>query len=390
MWRGNPARLPSRRRRGAVLTVLAVLVLLSAGCSALGTPEPPSGETAAERFTALDSYSGTIEVSYAGATTARNRTAEITVRPSTGESRIEVHEPARDAGNVYVYNRTRVIRYNATEGSVIRTELRGTNRTARVRERLRTFFDRVRGDDDGDDQVGVSPLPVVPGAEPSATAADAGRLVYRYAGTETVLGRQTHVVRVRSANATGSGVLNRTLWIDAEWFVTLRARTVRQVDDRRVTHTMRFTDIEFGVGVSEGTFTFDPPAEATVTRTARTRSQFDSRARLAAATDLSVPDPDIPEGFELERASHTVGPDRTELGLYYRRGTERLFVQKTTGDHEGLPDGERVSVGDRTGRYTEYGTGARVIWTCDGGRYAVYGSPGRGTLLDVARSVECE
>jgi outer membrane lipoprotein-sorting protein len=373
-----------------VLVVCAAVLLALAGCSALGTSGPPAGETAAERFTALDSYSGTIEVSYRGEADARDRTVDITVRPGTAESRVEVRAPARAAGNVYVYNRTRMVRYNATEGTVTRIDLRGTNRTAQVRERLREFFDRVGDSGDGEGQVGVSPLPVVPEADPGSGAADAGRLVYRYAGTETVLGRRAHVVRVRSANATGSGVLNRTLWIDAEWFVTLRARTVRQVDDHRVTHTMRFTDIEFGVGVSGETFAFDPPAEATVTRTTRTRSQFDSRARLAAATDLSVPDPDTPEGFELERASHAVGPDRTEVGLYYRRGTERLFVQKATGDHEGLPDGERVSVGGRTGRYTEYGAGARVVWTCDGHRYAVYGSPGRGTLLDVARSVGCE
>jgi outer membrane lipoprotein-sorting protein len=372
-----------------VLIVCTAALLALAGCSALGTPGPPTGETAAERFTALDSYSGTIEVAYRGETSARDRSAEITVRPGTGESRVEIHEPPRDAGNVYVYNRTRVVRYNATEGTVTRTALRGTNRTARVREHLRDVFDRVRGSGDGEGQVSVSPLPVVPGAAPHGAAADTGRLVYRYAGTETVLGRQAHVVRVHPANATGSGVRNRTVWIDAEWFVTLRARSVRQFDDRRVTYTMRFTDIEFGGGVPDGTFSFDPPSDASINRTSRTRSQFDSRSRLAAATDLSVPGPDVPERFDLARASHTVGPDRTAVGLHYRRGAEWLFVRTATGDHEGLPEGERVSVGGREGRYTEYGAGAQVTWTCDGRRYSVHGSPGRGTLLAVARSVEC-
>jgi outer membrane lipoprotein-sorting protein len=364
-----------------------VAVFALAGCSALGDPGPPAGETAAERFTSLDGYSGTIEISYTGATTAENRTAHITVRPTTGESRIEVLEPAHRAGNVRVYNRTRVVTYNATEGSVTRTDLRGTNRTAVVHERLEQFFDRLSGDGEG--RVGISPLPVVPGADPGEAATNATRLEYRYAGTETVLGRQTHVVEMRAVDDTDRGVVNQTVWVDAEWFVTLRAHSIRQFDDRRVAYTMRFTDIDFTADVPEGTFTFDPPANVTESTT-RTRTTYDSQERLAAATDVAVPGPDVPAGFTLERTHLTVGTDRTQVDLFYRRGTTLLVVEKAVGNHTGLPDGERVAVGGRTGRYTEYGPGARVTWTCGEGRYAVQGGLGEASLVGVAETMVCE
>lgn len=384
-----PLSLPNSqflRRAGVVLGVAALLVL--SGCAALGDTGLPDGETAADRYISLDGYAGTAEVTYAGTTGAENQTVEIVARPATGESRIETQNPRE----VIIRNRTQILQYNAAEGELTRTtfeDAEDANRTQRERDRLRRLVDRARGGETG--EVPGSPLPVVPAAGLSGET-NTTRAEYSYAGTETILGRQAHVIRIQPIEGTSSRLVNRTVWLDAEWFVTLQTRSVQRVDGERVTRRFRFTNVTFDPELSDDPFTFDPPPGATVDETTSLeRSTYDSRAALEAATDLSVPDPDLPKGVELEEAGLIAGEGERLVTMSYRRGTGGVFIQKSDSDETPtLPDGETVTVGNQTGRYVDAGTGASVIWTCDGVLYAVGGPLERDQLVAVAESMVCE
>lgn len=184
------------------------------------------------------------------------------------------------------------------------------------------------------------------------------------------------------------GIVNRTVWIDAEWYVTLKAHSVRRFDDERVAYAFRFRNVTFEPGLSEETFAFDPPPGATESASL-TQSTYDSRARLAADTEMSVPDPDVPEGFRFDRARLRVGEETRKDVLSYRRDTNYLRVEKALGADE-PHEGEPVAVGNSTGRYEAFGTGAGVTWTCDGYRYTTSGGLGKETLVDVAESIACK
>lgn len=387
----------SRRRRHALVALFVALSLALAGCSVLGGSNGlPDGETAADRFTSLDGYSGTLEMNYRGGE-GENRTVALKLRPKTGESRVEVLEPAHRKGNVVVYNGTRIIQYNATRNEVRRISVSGVDRTARRGEHVRLIVERARSESESaSGRVGVSPLPVVPGLDRTASPGGADGAVqyeYEYLGTEEVLGRTAYVVRMTAVNGTGApSVRNQTLWLDSEWFVTLKGHAVVRFDDERISYRMRFREITFEPGLSNATFRFERPPDATVNESRSLESSvYDSRAALADAAGTSVPDPVVPDGFELETARVVAGEDVEQVLLNYEDDTSRLFVTKANStDADSQSAGEVVDVGTREGRYAEYGRSARVTWTCDGNRYSVGGEVSKETLLAVAESTVCD
>ena len=117
---------------------------------------------------------------------------------------------------------------------------------------------------------------------------------------------------------------------------------------------------------------------------------YDTRAQLVTVTDIDVPDPAVPERFSLSRATHIVGQNFTAVQLQYQTSSSRLFVTKTTEQtYTDLTEGERVRIGNETGRYRTSQTRAIVVWRCGDSVYTVTGGVQKGTLLDVARSIEC-
>lgn len=111
-----------------------------------------------------------------------------------------------------------------------------------------------------------------------------------YRGTETVAGRETHVIDVEAKNETvEKGVsaivgdteyvyaletsspkeeletVEQTLWIDAEYEYPLRSKVVFDVPDgERIVLTQRFESVAFNTGLEDETFAFEPPENATV------------------------------------------------------------------------------------------------------------------------------
>jgi outer membrane lipoprotein-sorting protein len=385
-----PSRGPTGRHLLAVLLLVGVAALAGCGFLAGDTTSLPSGEAAAESYLSLDGYTATAHIERSGEADRRLR---LEVDPDGGNSRSTVLAPPSNAGNVYLANGSTLIRYNATENEYITVSTGGTDRFDRGGQRIEDAISVARegGETSDPAPVGGAPLPVVPNAG-NDSSRPATQFDVSFGGTEQIAGREAYRINYEAAGDRSTGVLEQSLWVDTEYFITLKATQVSRFGGNRSTYTFRLSNVTFEPGFGADHFTFDPPAGATRDAADSFSQQtYDSRASLAAAADLSVPDPAVPERFSLVSAYDIQGPNFTAVQLQYRSSTSAVYVTKTTErSYTNLTTGEAVTVGDRTGRYRSSGTQALVVWECDGTVYTVVGDLQKSTLLDIARSVGCE
>lgn len=385
---------PSRRHLLVALALLAAVTL--AGCGLLFGDDGsgtglPDGEEAAEQYLSLDGYEATAHYEYSDGT---DRRARIQVDVGGHNSRVEWLAPPRVAGNVNVYNGSTLVRYNATTNEYARISTEDLDFFREGANRIEGVVDNARAE--GQTTVegppaGGAPLPEVPAGERSSGAGNEARFEVTYEGTETVAGREAHVISYEAVEDTSEGVIEQTVWLDTEHFITLKSRQVSRFDGNESTYTFRLSNVSFDPGLTDADFRFDPPPGATLNESeSYDLTSYDTRTQLVSASDISVPNPAIPERFELVRADHIDGSGFTAVQFQYRASGSVLFVTKTTErDYTDLSEGERVSVGSRSGRYRVSKQQALVTWRCGERVYVVAGDVGRSTLLDVARSVEC-
>jgi outer membrane lipoprotein-sorting protein len=386
---------PRRKRR--LLVALALLIAVTvAGCGVLfggenATSDLPSGEVAAEQYLSVDGFEATAHYEYS---TREDRRAHIRIDPDDGRSYIEYIAPARFAGSVRAYNGSAVVEYNATENEYVRIDTANIRNFEDGAERIELAVDAAR--EEGTTTVerppaGGAPLPKVPSGSTEDRASNRSFEV-SYDGTETVAGREAHVISYEPVDDVDSGILSQTVWMDTESFFTLKSTQVARFDGERSTSTFRLSNVTVEPGFTASDFAFDPPPDATLNESdSYGVTGYDSRAAVAEVASLSVPTPDVPDSFSLSRAIRVVGADFTAVQLQYQTSNSRLFVTKTLEDgYANLTEGERVTIGSQTGRYRSTGTGTIITWQCEETTYTVTGGVQRATLLDVARSVECE
>jgi outer membrane lipoprotein-sorting protein len=396
--------MPSRRspprpaRRTVAVCALAVALLL-AGCGGIASDdsELPDGEEAAERFASVDVYNATVVTE----STFGNETTEIrierTIRPATGER----YEETVVNGNrtITVSNGTTQWHYRPEQNEVTVIDVEGRERFDQT-EQLRELFDSIEQDDGSSS--GPQLLPIVPTFTGSSGSGSEGNTTVQtdqwsdpievsYDGVETVADREAHVVTVESVEG-AERQLEQTLYFDAEWFVVLQAEWEVEIEQEGgrelVTGQRKIETIEFDPDVDEDIFEFEPPADATVSRTGGI-DRFESYSDLASASDQPVPEPDVPADFEFEMGTLTNG----SVGLQYGNGTTTLFVsRRTTGESvdgdELFEDSETIVRDGQTYYYAQFAAG-RVEWTCGDVIYSVGGDLDREALLDVATSVQC-
>lgn len=187
-----------------------------------------------------------------------------------------------------------------------------------------------------------------------------------------------------------NGSFSQTVYLDTEYLLILHRTLTMEVDDEPLEMTYRLRDVEFNPAVDDDRFQFDPPEDVTIEEPTFDREVFESRDVLAGAANTTVPDPEIPDGFDLLQATRTVTDNGTSVSLRYRSDTAALFVSKHQEDVSFVDgDGEPVTVGTTTGRYSEFGNRGIVRWSCDDDGYIVSGTASRETLLAVADSIAC-
>lgn len=396
-------RLPSR---AVVVALLAVLVVTS-GCTLLpgggGDDSGPIGTDAQESYAAVEGFTAVMEVTTTQGNETDHMVARVQMRPGGNGVRQQVVEPASQAGNVFVSNGSVFWSYNASENTVTRTEFDPPNGTREYGAFLQRIFntindDRATAEEKRTRTVGVSALPVVPqgggakgaGVSPGGTLEDYN---VTYRGTETVDGRTAHVVHLTPRPAHEGVAGNQTLWIDTEHYLPLKVHQSITVNGDHVESTVVYRNVTINPGLSPETFEFDPPENATVEASQVSSNRHDSLSAAADDANFSAPEADLPDGFELERATVTRTRNVTSLVAQYTNGTADLMVTKQVGnrtDRQPPTDRTNVTVAGQDGYYDEFGSTGIVSWRCDGRGYAVTGEFSKERLVAIAASVGCD
>lgn len=386
----------------ARLLVAAVLVAAS-GCSALGAVpdsdgELPSRQEAADRYASLDTVSATV-------TTVQERNDTTTTTVTRKRQRLEP----------WAY-RSRVLSVNRSEDA--RAPLVSEGGFVVVNESTFTYYDpaserfsraEIGGSDDSDESPylrlvaaaqtgdsvarptatpGVPSLPQVPvdGSDGNGSASyREGTVTVVYTGTETVDGRETYRLEL-TPDAPNMSLQSETVWLDSEYFYPLKRHTEFVAYGTDYEFTTTYRNVTFNPTFDPGIFRVDPEEVPDDAREVRF-DNYDSASAMADAVDLPVPDPAVPEGFELESASYrSTDPEFASL-RYERPDSEagiRVFV---FGEATEVTSGTPVQVGTHRARRTQMDGTTAISWTADGHTYRVSGAVGNETLVGVARSV---
>jgi len=382
--------------RYAIVLVLVVSTLALTGCTLPedGGTDYPSESDVRERLTSLESLEADVEVTTDAGGNESSTRLHLRRDFETNRFRTEPMDPTANATTV-VSNGTVTWLYEPTSRTVTVIENPETpDAVGRTAETIGAIYGQL-DDGEADGSVGISPAPTVP----TGTAEDApdtrldiplGEDVSASAeGTETVDGRETDVVSLE-VHSDDTAVRNLTYWIDQEWHFPLRSVVTVEVGDRTTVTETTYRNVTFDPVLEDEVFEFEPPANATVRDgTEGTFQGFRDYEELVAATDLDVPDPDLPEGYQFDQGEISPVGENEAVTLLYAGEEGTIVVTKLVGSSSDLENGEPVDVGGHDGRFLDQGTARGLVWTCEDDTYTVIG-PDDDTMLAVGQSIGCQ
>jgi outer membrane lipoprotein-sorting protein len=368
-------------RRLAVLGV-ALTVVVVAGALALGVSVeggPPDPESLQQRVADANRSIDTYEATFRGTLASGNETEDLVYHVVVDRpDRINVtyRAPANASGDVVVRNGTGLYSYDDGENRLVRVVANDTP----TRDPIETLVDAVTGNDSefaGEDRIDGS----------------SGVLLQYDAGDTAVglrIGGSAPASRFSSGDATD--LLDLSVWVDPERNLPVRFRQRISVGNDTTEISLRMTELTLNPEVEDDRFRVGVTDAETVFDREVTSRLYPSRAALARNVSMSVPDPDVPEGYTLVGAARAESGGNRSVSLSYRSGQTALVVVKRRPPAP-LPDAgnaTRVDLGEVTGFYREVSTGAFVVWECDGATYQVTGLVGRDRLVEVAGSMACD
>jgi outer membrane lipoprotein-sorting protein len=391
--------VPASRSTAALIAIVAVTGLAGCGVFLGAESSLPEGEQAVEQYESLDSYNATYVIELTDENGTRTWTGNRTISPSTGQfyERFEGPEmgPTVTVNNgsvtwIHELEPNTVTRYSASRG-----QLGG--------RQLRQLVNSARADENAESDRAIPVSPVIPfGGQSSDEVVTVGPRQISYEGTETVAGRETHVIEVTAAGA-GNSMFEQRHYLDSEWYVRLKVTSQIDSNGTLTEYHMRYTDIEYEPELPDDLFEFTPPANATVEQSPIQVSIFESRDEVTGQMEASVPEPEVPNRFQFSQIQHTVtdsgefdienatfeDPVET-LTLQYVSDRSTLSVTKvnSTLDRDSADD-EAIEIGNRTARYQQTAGQGIIQWHCVGNNYSVSGELSREELIDVAESIVC-
>ncbi len=385
--------------RSTLVAAAVAALLVTSGCAGIdafaGDAESPPDGDVVRRFASLETVEAS-QVTSVDAGDGVNETRAHVRIDLTGDRYRQyqrVVSPESRAGDITVFNETGSILYDADENTVTRVPWTGRNAEWNQSAYLARIVEAAREDEVAEPSDGVSPLPVVPatGTGPSIPENAIEGFEVEYLGTETVADRTAYgfeLTAVSEAALTG----NQTLWLDSEYYYPLK--TSRQFDygNRTIETTARLTNVTFNGALPEDAFGFDAPENATVETLNVSSETFDSPSALRERANFTVPEPEVPEGYEFDQAQF-LGGNTTQASLEYVDGDgERLTVTKmayVSNTSNGL-SGEAVTVAGQEGEYVTTSRAKLVLWSCGDTQYSVVATDlDEEAVLDVAESVGC-
>jgi outer membrane lipoprotein-sorting protein len=393
-----------RRYRSHLLRVLAVAVLVAAsGCGALGAApgaggELPSRQEAADRYASLDTVSATVTT-----VQERNDTTTTTVtrkrqrlEPWAYRSRVlsvnrseDARPPLVSEGGFVVVNETTFTYYDPASERLSRAEIEGSDGSDES-PYLRFVAAAKTGDSVARPTAtpGIPSLPQIPvdGSDGNGSASyREGTVTVAYAGTETVDGREAYRLEL-TPSAPNMSLQSETVWLDSEYLYPLKWHTEFVAYGTDYEYTTTYRNVTFNPTFESGIFRVDPEEVPDGVREVRS-DNYDSASAMAEAIDLPVPDPSVPERFELESASYqSTDPEFASL-RYERPDSEAVIRLFVFGDTSDVTSGTPVQIGSHEARRLRTNGTTTISWTADGHTYQVSGTVGNDTLVGVARSV---
>jgi outer membrane lipoprotein-sorting protein len=384
-------------RRPSLAVAVALLVVAS-GCSATAildedAEQSPPDVDVESRYAALDSVQGTQHSTMTVDGETTNTTATVRLDLSTSLRQYwRVESPPERAGNRMVVNDSVAVFYNASENTVRRFPRAGQSRAIDRGEYVSSIVSAARNDEQVSSPSGVSPLPVVP-ATSGGTMVPEGEIngyEVEYLGTQSVSGRTAHGFRM-TASTDAAMDLNQTLWLDSEYYYPLKVQQTVDYENRTVEYTTVLRNVTFDEPLPDDAFDLDVPANATESSRNVTVEVYDAVDELRENASMSVPNPEVPDGYELTQARSVTG-NLTQVALEYASDEGTVVVTKAESHAaSNRTQGEVVTIDGHEGRYVTTGPSTMAIWTCDGRTYAVVATDlSRDQVLDVAASVSCE
>ncbi|WP_265108634.1 LolA family protein [Halosolutus halophilus] len=242
-----------------------------------------------------------------------------------------------------------------------------------------------------------------------------------YDGTETVAGRKTHAIEVAPP---ADADVKRSIDVlvgDTRYVIPLEEVPQEELDDAEVTRrlyvtdeerypvkernavtagntelhslTAAFEEVTIDGDLDDGVFQYEPPADATVTETGlEPEGIYDSPAAAEAVAPYDLPEPDLPEPYELDRVTVVEMPDVTTTTLWYLdpEWTEReLYV--SVRDEQSFNEDvlERVDINGHDGYYRD-GRIESVFWNCGGLSYEVSSPDVAEPVVEIAATIDCD
>jgi outer membrane lipoprotein-sorting protein len=347
---------------------LAALLVL-AGCSGFAGQElgDQRSEDLVDRMEQRIEDISTIEATISFAAEYGNQSmssaTELKANFDTGEYWSETLEPSERAGDVTVYNGSAMTTYDESENTVHVYEASfSMNGESNLSESLDTLVEKTD-------------------------------IVYN--GTEQIGDRETAKFTLAPANGTDAMYESVTLWADTDRMIPVR---VQMETAGESTTTITLSDVELNPEFSEGTFEFEPPADATYEKSSGMDVEsetYESREDLAAAVDREVPPAELPGDFRFEEAL-TFGSSENEsiesIHLEYADGEQSVSVMLSEASENmrvEYEDAEEVTIDGQTAQYHSVGDTGNVVWECDGTRYVVFGNVEQSTLTTLASGIGC-
>ncbi|WP_226481632.1 LolA family protein [Natrinema amylolyticum] len=320
----------------------------------------------------------------------RAERTEAIAREPPAKQRIEVVEstdPDVPAGSVTVTNRTATWEYDPSTERVEKNYHPNKADTDRTRLVLENLLSESRLGYEGTETVDGREAHVI---ETRPPVDDAGPKV------ELVVGDTTYVMPVDVIQDLEELEVTRTVWIDDEYRYPIKERTVH-TESGEVRHelTVTYRDLSIDRGLSRDAFTYELPPDATVVTDGRPpEGVFDSRTAAEAALPYELPDPDVPDAYELDRVTvvereKSVGgttatlwyddPDVVARELYVAVREFQRF------DPDAL---EEIEIDGWTA-YRSDGKKRSVFWTCDDLSYEASALLQDAPLEEIAASIGC-
>ena len=394
-------------RRAQLLLGLVVVSLSITGVVAISTvlddgtasDSDPFAENPSERLAAIDTVSATRTTVIERGNETRRTVERVRLDLESGGV---WRQQVTGAGDIdrHISNSTTLWLYDRDEETVTRLDQQGeVGLHTRYLDRIPALVATLNRASNAtttptDSPPSGAPLPVVPAGKtgesvPTPTAAS-GSYTVTANGTATVDGRSVLKLTLERTGSEPVAEYRQTLWLDEQWYFPVRTRTAWTQGGQRTAITTTYSNLTINPELDPSLFQFDPPDDVTVeTPTTPDQQQFDSLAALRRASNMTIPEPTLPESYVLDGATRTTGR-LNSIGLRYVNATSVVTVTKLDTVIPPASEGELVVVDGQMATYRVIGAEHSLVWDCGGGLYKVRGRGlPRSTLVEIAGSVGC-